>query len=97
MGYPTATQDSLPDGWPAFPGGCWLPAGSQRKVSGHPLLLSQASPGALTMPARTQAKADDAVTRIRAVVPQAKLKTAVMDLSSLKSVRAFAAQQLADP
>ena len=24
----------------------WLPAGSQRKVSGHPILLSQASPGA---------------------------------------------------
>jgi len=44
--HSTATQDSLPDGWPAFPGGCWLPAGSQRKVSGHPILLSQASPGA---------------------------------------------------
>src|SRR5208283_1887143 len=51
MGYPTTTQDSLPDGWPAFPGGCWLPAGSQRKVSGHPLLLSQASPGALILSA----------------------------------------------
>jgi aryl-alcohol dehydrogenase-like predicted oxidoreductase len=47
MAYPTTTQDLLPDGWPAFPGGCWLPAGSQRKVSGHPLLLPQASPGAL--------------------------------------------------
>ena len=43
----TATQDSLPDGWPAFPGGSWLPAGSQRKVSGYSILLSQASPGAL--------------------------------------------------
>src|SRR5262249_34556648 len=33
----TATQDSLPDGRPAFPDGIWLPAGSQRKVSGnHP-------------------------------------------------------------
>jgi NAD(P)-dependent dehydrogenase (short-subunit alcohol dehydrogenase family) len=51
----------------------------------------------VTIPARTQAKADDAATRIRAVVPQAKLKTAVMDLSSLESVRAYAAQQLADP
>ena len=54
MGYPTTTQDSLPDGWPAFPGGCWLPAGSQRKVSGHPLLLSQASPGALINPAQVR-------------------------------------------
>jgi hypothetical protein len=42
----TATQDSLPDGWPTFSGRGWLPAGSQRKVSGHPILLSQASPGA---------------------------------------------------
>jgi hypothetical protein len=43
----TTTQDSLPVGWPAFPGGSWLAAGSQRKVSGHSILLSQASPGAL--------------------------------------------------
>jgi hypothetical protein len=42
----TATQDSLPDGWPTFSGRGWLPAGSQRKVSDHLILLSQASPGA---------------------------------------------------
>jgi len=60
--------------------------------------LELAQAGAeVTIPARMQVKAADAVTRIRPVVPQAKLKTAVMDLSSLKSVRAFAAQQLADP
>jgi hypothetical protein len=47
VSYPTAAQDSLPDGWPAFPGGSWLPAGSQRKVSGHSIPLPQASPGAL--------------------------------------------------
>lgn len=50
----------------------------------------------VTIPARTQAKADDAVTRIPAVVPQANLKTAVMDVSSLESVRAFAGQQFKD-
>ena len=42
----TTTQDSLPDGWPTLSGRDWLPAGSHRKVSGHPILLSQASPGA---------------------------------------------------
>jgi hypothetical protein len=26
VSYPTAAQDSLPDGWPAFPGRSWLPA-----------------------------------------------------------------------
>jgi NAD(P)-dependent dehydrogenase (short-subunit alcohol dehydrogenase family) len=35
----------------------------------------------VTIPARSQAKADDAAARIRAVLPQAKLKTGVMDLS----------------
>jgi hypothetical protein len=45
MDCSTATQDSLPVGWPAFSG--WTrPTGSQRKVSDHLLLLSQASPGA---------------------------------------------------
>jgi hypothetical protein len=28
VGYPTATQDSLPDGWPALSGRELLPAGS---------------------------------------------------------------------
>jgi NAD(P)-dependent dehydrogenase (short-subunit alcohol dehydrogenase family) len=50
----------------------------------------------VTMPARTQAKADDAAARIHAEISQAKLKTAVMDVSSLKSVRVFADQQLTD-
>jgi len=50
----------------------------------------------VTIPARTAAKAEDAAARIRADVPHAKLKTAIMDLSSLRSVREFAEQQLAD-
>ncbi|HEY0802918.1 MAG TPA: SDR family NAD(P)-dependent oxidoreductase, partial [Steroidobacteraceae bacterium] len=50
----------------------------------------------LTIPARTEAKADAAVKRVRAVLPHANLQTAVMDVSSLQSVRAFAAQQLSD-
>ena len=46
VGCPTATQDSLPDGWPTLSGRDWLPAGPQRKVSADIILLSQASPGA---------------------------------------------------
>jgi NAD(P)-dependent dehydrogenase (short-subunit alcohol dehydrogenase family) len=46
----------------------------------------------VTIPARTQAKADDAVTRIRAVVTS-KAENGGDGLSSLKSVRAFAAER----
>jgi NAD(P)-dependent dehydrogenase (short-subunit alcohol dehydrogenase family) len=51
----------------------------------------------VTIPTRTQAKADDAVKRIKAEVPMANLKTGIMDVSSLESVRQFAATQLMDP
>jgi NAD(P)-dependent dehydrogenase (short-subunit alcohol dehydrogenase family) len=44
------------------------------------------------LPARTQFKADDAVARIRRVVPQARLIAEVLDLADLSSVRAFAAR-----
>jgi hypothetical protein len=55
-----ASQGGLPhrharlaSGWLAnLSGRDWLPAGSQRKVSGHPILLSQASPGALILYAK---------------------------------------------
>jgi hypothetical protein len=43
----------LASGWLAsLSGRGWLPAGFQRKVSGHPILLSQASPGALILYAK---------------------------------------------
>ncbi len=45
----------------------------------------------VVMPARTEAKAEDAMARIRAQVPQAKLVPAILDLASLASVRRFAA------
>jgi NAD(P)-dependent dehydrogenase (short-subunit alcohol dehydrogenase family) len=44
----------------------------------------------VVLPARTEAKAADAVQRIRAEVPDAKLTPAILDLASLASVRAFA-------
>src|SRR6516225_79708 len=51
MGHPTATQDSLPDGRPAFPGGIDYPLGPNERFQVLSILLSQASPGALKISA----------------------------------------------
>src|SRR6516164_2824192 len=52
MGHPTATQDSLPDGRPAFPGGIDYPLGPNEMFQVLSILLSQASPGALILHAK---------------------------------------------
>ncbi|HSY36554.1 MAG TPA: oxidoreductase [Acidobacteriaceae bacterium] len=44
----------------------------------------------IILPARTEAKADDAIARIRAQVPAAKLIPEILDLADLNSVHAFA-------
>ena len=44
----------------------------------------------LILPARTLAKAEDAIVRIRREVPTANITPAILDLASLASVRAFA-------
>jgi NAD(P)-dependent dehydrogenase (short-subunit alcohol dehydrogenase family) len=46
----------------------------------------------IILPARTQAKADAAITRIRREVPAAVLHPEILDLADLNSVRAFAAR-----
>jgi NAD(P)-dependent dehydrogenase (short-subunit alcohol dehydrogenase family) len=46
------------------------------------------------LPARTQAKAQDAALRIRAEVPDAKVLAEVLDLADQSSVRAFAARYI---
>ena len=48
----------------------------------------------IILPARSQAKADDAITRIRRQVPGAKLIPEILDLADLSSVRAFAARYI---
>lgn len=59
---------------------------------GYEAALELARKGAeIILPARTLDKGNDAITRIRRSVPDAKLSTGVLDLSSLASVRAFAA------
>jgi len=44
----------------------------------------------LILPARTQAKADDAAARIREQVPNAQLHPEIIDLAEQASVHAFA-------
>lgn len=46
----------------------------------------------IILPARTQAKANDAITRISREVPAAILHPEILDLADLNSVRAFAAR-----
>src|SRR5580692_1978667 len=58
---------------------------------GFEAALALASKGAeLILPARTQAKADDAATRILQQVPNAQLYPEILDLAEQASVRAFA-------
>jgi NAD(P)-dependent dehydrogenase (short-subunit alcohol dehydrogenase family) len=60
---------------------------------GFEAALALARVGAeLILPARTQAKADDAVRRIREQVPKAQVHPEILDLSAQASVRAFASR-----
>ena len=51
----------------------------------------------IVLPARTAAKAEDGIARVRAQVPTARLIPAILDLASLASVRAFAAEFVIAP
>ena len=58
---------------------------------GFEAALALADKGAeLILPARTQAKADDAIRRILGQVPKAQLHAEILDLAALDSVHAFA-------
>jgi NAD(P)-dependent dehydrogenase (short-subunit alcohol dehydrogenase family) len=60
---------------------------------GYEAALELARHGAeIILPARTEAKAEAAVHRIRAQVPDAKLVPEILDLADLRSVRSFAAR-----
>ena len=51
----------------------------------------------VVLPARTDAKAQDAVARIKRLVPSASVQAEVMDLADLASVRAFAERSVQQP
>jgi NAD(P)-dependent dehydrogenase (short-subunit alcohol dehydrogenase family) len=74
-----------------------LITGANSGIGWHTALELARAEAEVTISARSQEKAEGAAARIRAQVPQAQLKTGVMDLADLASVRAFADCELADP
>ena len=74
-----------------------LITGANSGIGWHTALELARAKAEVTISARSQEKAEGAAARIRAQVPQARLKTGVMDLADLSSVRTFADRELADP
>ena len=67
-----------------------LITGANSGIGFHTALELARKGAEVILPARTQAKADDAVSRILQQLPHAKLYPEILDLASLKSVRSFA-------
>ena len=68
-----------------------LITGANSGIGFHTALELARCGAEVILPARTEAKAADAIRRIRSAVPDAKLTAAVLDLASFVSIRAFAA------
>jgi NAD(P)-dependent dehydrogenase (short-subunit alcohol dehydrogenase family) len=79
---------------PAQHGRRVLITGANSGIGFHTALELARHGAELILPARTEAKAQDAVNRIRAEVPDAKLHTDLLDLADQSSVRAFAARTI---
>jgi len=71
-----------------------LITGANSGIGFHTALELARHGAEIILPARTEAKAKDAVNRIRAEVPEAKLHTDILDLADQSSVRAFAARTI---
>jgi NAD(P)-dependent dehydrogenase (short-subunit alcohol dehydrogenase family) len=79
------------DGIPPQSGRRVLITGANSGIGFHAALELARRGAEIFLPARSEAKASDAIARILARAPGAKLVPAVLDLASLESVRAFAA------
>jgi NAD(P)-dependent dehydrogenase (short-subunit alcohol dehydrogenase family) len=79
---------------PAQHGRRVLITGANSGIGFHTALELARHGAELILPARTEAKAQDAVNRIRAEVPDAKVHTDLLDLADQSSVRAFAARTI---
>ncbi len=66
--------------------------GANSGIGWHTALEFARRGAQVVLAARSEAKAQDAIARIRRQVPDARLVPGVLDLASLKSVRAFAAE-----
>jgi NAD(P)-dependent dehydrogenase (short-subunit alcohol dehydrogenase family) len=69
--------------------------GANNGIGWHTALELARAGGKVTMASRNKAKGEDAAARIRAAVPEADLRTSVLDLSDPLSIAAFAESQLA--
>lgn len=67
-----------------------LITGANSGIGFHAALELARRGAEIILPARTWEKASDAIRRIQAEVPSAKLEPAILDLASLDSVRSFA-------
>src|SRR5580704_16692261 len=66
--------------------------GANSGIGWHTALELARAGGEVILTARTTAKGSDAVQRIRREIPEAKVRFELLDLASLRSVRAFAAK-----
>jgi NAD(P)-dependent dehydrogenase (short-subunit alcohol dehydrogenase family) len=71
-----------------------LITGANSGIGFHTALELARHGAEVILPARSQAKADGAVARIRGEVPDAKVHTGVLDLADQSSVHAFAARTI---
>src|ERR1700749_4349783 len=67
-----------------------LVTGANSGIGFHAALELARHGAEVVLPARSEAKATNAVKRIQAEVPNANVTPAILDLASLASVRAFA-------
>ncbi len=70
--------------------------GGNSGIGWHTALELARAGAEVTIASRDEGKANAAADRIRAVLPDARIRTEVLDLARLASVRAFAERQLAD-
>jgi NAD(P)-dependent dehydrogenase (short-subunit alcohol dehydrogenase family) len=87
--------DWRPSDVPSMTGKRVLITGATNGLGFQTALVLAGAGAELIMPARTLKKGEDAAHRIRQTIPKAKIKTGVMDLTDMRSVRAFAETQLA--
>jgi NAD(P)-dependent dehydrogenase (short-subunit alcohol dehydrogenase family) len=83
------------DDLPALAGKSALVTGANSGIGYHTALELARKGASVTMACRNPAKAQDALNRLKAEIPGAKADLAALDLSDLKSVRAFGAEYAA--
>jgi NAD(P)-dependent dehydrogenase (short-subunit alcohol dehydrogenase family) len=93
---------SKTNGWtadriPSQAGRCVVVTGANSGIGFHTALELARAGAEVLVPARSLAKTEDAVARIRREVPGAKVETGLLDLADLQSVRAFAARVSENP